>query len=591
MKKSLFLSLLILTAFLACRKDLEYSESNIRYPEPYVQVKTSIGGLIVDESGGRVAGATVRLGDQTTKTDDNGVFNFRDVYANAKGAYVKVEHPGYFHGSRTINVSSGTRNTVKIQLLSNTVTRNIDAASGGTADYGDYSVALPAGGISTETGAPYIGQVGVAAKWLNPVSPDFGEQMPGRLQGITTDNELSGMISMGMLAVELKDAAGNKLRIRDGFEATLRMKVPAALLGSAPATIPLWYFDEEKGLWMEEGEAALNNGVYEGKVKHFSFWNHDYKDPLVEIKFSVVDQDGNPVEGAKVHTTLPNTGLFGYGYTDNMGCVYGLVPQDQVLNAAIYPPNLNCAAPVFQQQIGPFSQNGSFTFTINLTAVSTYAITGRLTDCNGDPVSNGYVTVNGQNDIFWTDGNGDFEANFISCTPLTSVNVTGYDMAALKTSIPSPVDISSGSGDAGVLTVCNALQSYLIYAFGGQVFTDPNPVFAHIQDTITGQILDAFTIQTGIPSDLFITAMIDNVTSTGTYVPAYFYADGSVNGNNVVHFCQFATCSGMTITISEYNGIGGIISGTFSGTLDNSGSGQQPPPPIAVSGSFRGILQ
>ena len=79
----------------------------------------------------------------------------------------------------------------------------------------------------------------MAAKWLNPVSTDFVEQMPGRLRGVTADNELSGMVSLGMLAVELKDATGNKLQIRDGQEAALRMKVPAQLLASAPATIPL----------------------------------------------------------------------------------------------------------------------------------------------------------------------------------------------------------------------------------------------------------------------------------------------------------------------------------------------------------------
>ncbi|MCK6690861.1 MAG: carboxypeptidase-like regulatory domain-containing protein [Thermoanaerobaculia bacterium] len=591
MKKSRIFLLLIMTAFLACRKDLEYSESDIRYPEPYVQVKTTIGGLVVDESGKRVAGATVRLGDKTTNTDDNGVFNFRDVYTNAKGAYVSVEHPGYFHGSRKINVSSGTRNTVKIQLLSNAVTRYINAASGGMADYTDYSVALPAGGISTAGGTPYTGQVGVAAKWLDPTSPDFGEQMPGRLQGVTTENQLSGMISMGMLAVELKDAAGNNLQIRDGFEATLRMKVPAALLGDAPATIPLWYFDEEKGLWMEEGEATLNNGVYEGKVKHFSFWNYDYKDPLVEIKFSVVDQNGNPVEGAKVHTTLPNTGLFGYGFTDNMGCIYGLVPKDEVLNAGIYPPNLGCSTPILQQQIGPFSQNGTYTFTINLTSVSTYTITGTLEDCDGNPVSNGYVTVNGQNDIFWTDGNGDFEVQIASCTTLTTVNLTGYDLIALKASLPRTVDVSSGSANAGIISVCNALQSYLTYAFGGQIFTNPNPVFSTI-DSIPGGGIDYITVSTGNPTSLYIGFYIRDVNGTGSFSPDYFATDGTLNGNNVVHSCQdVVDCSGMTITITEFNGVGGVIQGTYSGTLKNNGSGQQPPPPVAVSGSFRGILQ
>lgn len=591
MKKWFFYTLFCLTAVAACRKDQETTDTRIISPEPYIEVKTSIGGLVVDEAGKRVSGAEVRLGDKITKTDNNGVFNFKDVYTNAKGAYVSVEHPDYFHGSRTINVSSGTRNTVKIQLLSNAVTRYVDAASGGKADYTGYSVTLPAGGIVTASGAPYTGQVGVAAKWLDPTSPDFVEQMPGRLRGVTTDDQLSGMISMGMLAVELKDAAGNKLQIGSGYEATLNMKVPAALLGDAPATIPLWYFDEAKGLWVEEGEAILKNGVYEGKVTHFSFWGHDYYDPLVEIKFSVVDQNGEPVEGANVYTTLPNTGLFGYGFTDNTGCIYGLVPKDEVLNASIYPPNLYCSAPVPQQQIGPFSQNGSYTFTVNLTTGSTCNITGKLTDCNGDPVSNGYVTVNGQYGIFWTDNNGDFEATFTICTPVTAVNLTGYDLVAQKASVPKSVNISSGSADAGVITVCNALPSYLTYAFGGQIFTNPNPVFFYAEDTTGGSLSNVININTGGPTSLHIVLNMSNVTGPGVYSGIYILVNGTLNGNNVWHGCQGGpTCNGVTVTLTEYNGVGGIISGTYTGTLENLSNGQQPPPPVGMSGSFRGIL-
>lgn len=585
MKKSLFLSLLILTAFLACRKDLEYSESNILYPEPYIQVKTSIGGLVVDESGDGVAGATVRLGDKTTKTDDNGVFNFKDVYTNARGAYVKVEHPAYFHGSRTINVSAGTRNTVKIQLLSNAATRFVDATTGGKADYADYSVTLPAGGISTTAGTPYTGQVGVAAKWLNPTSPNFGEQMPGRLQGVTNGNQVSGMISMGMLAVELKDAGGNKLQIRDGFEATLNMKVPAALLSNAPVTIPLWYFDEDKGLWIEEGQATLNNGVYEGKVKHFSFWNYDYKDPLVEITFKVLDQNGNSLEGVRIQTVLSNTGQFGYGLTDNTGTAIGLVPKDQVLNAHLFLPNVNCTTPFLQQQIGPFSQNSLYTFTLNLSSIFAYSISGRLADCNGDPVSDGYVTINGQNDIFWVDNTGNFEIDIINCTPITLVNLSGYDNVALKTSVPKAVDVSSGSANAGTIEVCDALQSYLTYAFGGQIFTNPNPTFEFLQDS--GEIIK---ITTGNPNSLFVSLDISNVTGTGTYLPNYIVAEGAPNGNYIFHYCgDTHGCHGVTVNLTEFNGVGGIISGSFSGTMEDRT--KQPPLGVGVSGSFKGVLK
>ena len=596
MKKYIFYFLIALGALSlgSCRKDSVDVTTTTQYPEgPAVYVKTSIGGFIVDESGGKVPDATVTLGKVSTKTDKNGVFNFQNVVVNAKGAYIQVEHPAYFHGSRTVIVGANTRNTVKIQLLSNAVTRFVDAGSGGAADYGDYSITLPADGIAAAGGVVYSGQVGVAAKWLDPTSTDFVEQMPGRFEGITTDNQRSGMVSMGMLAVELKDAAGNKLNIRDGFEATLRMKVASTLLAKAPATIPLWYFDEAAGVWVEEGQATLNNGFYEGKVKHFSFWNHDYKDPLVEIKFKVVDQNGNPLENAKVYTQLVVGGLYGYGYTDNMGCVYGLVPKDELLNASVYPPNPNCSSPVLMQQIGPFAQNGDFTFTVNLTPLSNYTISGDLVDCGGAPVTNGYVLVDGVNDIFWADNAGHFEIALVSCTPLTAATLTGYDLANLKTSAPQVANFNGGSTvNLGTVSTCNALQYYLTYTFGGNTFTDVHPNFFGI-DSIQGGPVDFLLIRTNDPSDLYVYITLEDVGGTGTFTPLYCSVEGKLNGNTISHSCgsSSGSCSGMTVTITEYNGPGGIVAGTYSGTLSDVGSGSQPPPLVSVSGTFRAILK
>lgn len=592
MKKLILFSFVLFTAILSCRKDLDYSETTTLPSEPARYVKASIGGLVVDETGAGVPDATVYLGTSEIKTDKNGVFNFKNVVVNANGAYVKVEHPAYFHGSRTVIVGPATRNTVKIQLLANTATRFVDAATGGIADYNDYSVTLPAGGIVTAGGAAYSGQVGVAAKWLNPVSSGFVEQMPGRLRGVTTDNELSGMVSLGMLAVELKDNAGNKLQIRDGQQATLRMKVPAQLLASAPASIPLWYFNEMEGLWVEEGQATLNNGFYEGQVKHFSFWNHDYKDPLVEIKFKVIDQNGNLIEGAKVYTQLVNSGLYGFGYTDNTGVVYGLVPKNEILNAEVYPPNPNCSSPVLKQQIGPFAQNDSFCFTINLSGLSTYSISGDLVDCNGAPVTNGYVLVDGQSDIFWTDNSGHFEISIISCTPISTITFTGYDLAALKASIPMTVDVSSGSANAGTVTACSSIPYYLTYTYNGQTSTNINPKLFSL-DSFPSTPIDFVNITSSDTTDLYINMYLENVNGVGTYTANYFNAEGQLNGNPIYHSCQGMAfpCTGMTINITEFNGVGGVMAGNYSGTLWDRGSGQQPTPPVTVSGSFRGILK
>ena len=38
----------------------------------------------------------------------------------------------------------------------------------------------------------------------------------------------------------------------------------------------LWYFDEDAGLWKEEGSATLSGNVYTANVSHLSYWNEEH---------------------------------------------------------------------------------------------------------------------------------------------------------------------------------------------------------------------------------------------------------------------------------------------------------------------------
>jgi hypothetical protein len=67
-----------------------------------------------------------------------------------------------------------------------------------------------------------------------------------------------------------------------------------------PASIPLWYFDEERGIWVEEGTATLQGNVYTGAVAHFSWHNLDVPSERVTIKGTVTDCENKPVPYVKV---------------------------------------------------------------------------------------------------------------------------------------------------------------------------------------------------------------------------------------------------------------------------------------------------
>lgn len=578
MKKLLLFSCSLLVFFAGCRKDFLDTKSVITYPEPSVQIRATIGGIIVDENGNAVVGAHVSTGPNVAQTDLHGFFLFKDINTDAAGSYIKIEHPSYFHGSRTVIVLPGTRNKIKVQLLSNKATKFVDGNAGGTADYTDFSVTLPGGGIESTSGVTYIGQVCVAAKWLDPTDPDFTLRMPGQLKGIRTDGSLSGMVSMGMLAVELTDGSGNKLQIKEGHEATLRMKVQYTLLSTAPETIPLWYFDETKGLWTEEGSAQLLNGFYEGKVKHFSFWNCDYPVTVIPVQLKVVDVNGDPVPNAAVFLTVLNSGGHGSGVTDNNGIIAAEVPENQQFNVQIYLLDIGCSDPVLEQQVGPFSQNEVVTFTLNTPTNVAYTITGDMVDCSGQPLSDGYVFIDEINDGVLIDNNGHFEVSIVSCLPINSITLTGYNISDKLSSVPLALNVSGGNNNAGTISVCNPIDSYLTYSFNsGEILYIPTiyktqgPVF----DTLH---VNAYSINT---TGYVQFRLAEAVNGTGTYTVANFYASDELNGQNFTHLC-WGNCAGVTVTITKYDGPGEYIEGTFSGVF---------APQVNVIGTFRGILQ
>jgi hypothetical protein len=100
--------------------------------------------------------------------------------------------------------------------------------------------------------------------------------------------------------VSLTDNAGNALQLKDGASSQLTFPIPAGMESNPPATIPLWYFDEERGLWIEEGTATLQGNVYVGTVEHFSWHNLDVPGERVTIKGKVTDCEDKPVSYVKI---------------------------------------------------------------------------------------------------------------------------------------------------------------------------------------------------------------------------------------------------------------------------------------------------
>ena len=153
--------------------------------------------------------------------------------------------------------------------------------------------------------------------YLSPDSSNFSTMMPGGdLAAIDKDEDEVQLISWGMVYVNLTDEYGRKVQPADGKPATLTFPVPEKFSGETPPDqIPLWSFDEQKGLWIEEGMATYDSdkNVYVGTVTHFSWANLDYPEKRGTLKVNVKDVDGNVIpnqivdlDGQRSYTTDVN---------------------------------------------------------------------------------------------------------------------------------------------------------------------------------------------------------------------------------------------------------------------------------------------
>ncbi|MCA0154546.1 hypothetical protein, partial [Winogradskyella vincentii] len=187
---------------------------------------------------------------------------------------------------------------------------------------------------------------------------DMPMQMPGMLYAQNEAGAERMLQTLGMLAVELRGSGGEDLNLPEGSTSEIRIPLDPSLMGIAPATIPLWYFDEVNGYWKEEGEATLQGNMYVGTVAHFSFWNCDIPAEAVTLCVSATNENQDALNNLWVSITSSTFGTT-YGYTNENGEVCGFVPSNETLELNVYGYEYCSDTPLYTETIGPFSTDTS----------------------------------------------------------------------------------------------------------------------------------------------------------------------------------------------------------------------------------------
>lgn len=537
------------------------------------KITSSVGGVVIDENENPVSGAQVSLGTTVAITDLNGAFLFRDVEVGDRRDYLVVNKNGFFHGSRAFDAEEGTVTQVKVKLLSNSTTGSFSSASGGSVSSNGVTLNFPADAVEIDGGGAYSGTVNVALKFLDPTNDDIDEVMPGDLLALNQNGDERILETFGMAAVELRSPSGQKLNVASGKTVELKVPLSGAYLSEAPASIPLWYFDEVNGNWVEEGSATLVGSEYVGEVSHFTFWNCDNPNPNTSIEGRIVCRttSGYGVAGVKVSIKNPSGRILGTATTDNTGRFSGFIPQNTLLTIIVKDA---CGAVIYTGNIGPFSSAPVTLADIDACPVSgSGLLTGKLLDCSNNPITNGavFVDLGGSNSvILYPDATGNVNATLSYCSA-TNVTVTGYDYANAKQSAPASVPVSA-TMNFGNLTVCNSVDEYLNYTLDGVNFSILG---------VPGSYLDLYnaTTSTYIYASEQGTSNYVNFSVGGSGVGTFPVTD-TLGVNN---YWGNSTGNNITVNFTTYgSGTGTYVEGNFNGTFVDQSTITR-----TLSGNFR----
>ncbi len=552
--------------FFSCQKQLDFDAATGSTPPPDLATKinSSVSGFVTDENDAAVMGASVQFGTSTISTDKYGYFEAKNIQVVKEAAVVTITKPGYFKGIKTYIATAGKAAFFRIKLIPKVITGTVNAASGGTVSLANgLRVTLNAGTIvNAASNAAYTGTVNVAAFWLNPEAPDLNKIMPGDLRGLNTDGSLKILQTFGMAAVELTGSGGELLQIVNGQKATLSMKIPSSLSASAPASVPLWYFDETNGLWKEEGIAVKTGDTYSGDVGHFSFWNCDVPSNFVQFDCTLKNDAGNPIPFAFVKITVAGTNNSRSGYTDSSGYVRGAVPNNSNLVLEVFP-NYGCTAPIYTQTFVTTNVNISLGIITIPTGTHLATLSGTVTNCSSTPVTSGYIIMQ-EGNIFSRyplNNAGAYSFSKIFCSFPQTITLIGEDVAnAQQSSNISYVITNAGANSVANIQACGiTTQQFINYSVNGTnyTFTSPADTFFYSNNNQSSISLRSYRIT---PPSIVSFSVNNTGIAVGSSQNLQSFLPSQIPDS-------FRILTPILVNITEYGAIGQFAGGSFTGTL------------------------
>jgi hypothetical protein len=291
------------------------------------------------------------------------------------------------------------------------------------------------------------------------------------------------------------------------------------MMATAPESMPLWFFDEQKGLWVEEGVATKQGSSYVGSVKHFTDWNADKPSENNGDLTGLVHCNGIPMPGVLVR--IGQTAA----YTDQDGRFFRYVPIGIDLDVIVEPAKNQGLFESALMVVPMLTSREARDITIPLTSNCPSAITGVLTDDQERPIAGHVEWINDEGQVASASTlDGTFYLRVPGNSNIT-LEASSWSCVASKT-----FSVTSGNGDTkdvGKLKLCSTDETVVgdidISTFGMPSYATLSPSGAQV--AINGYA-PVVVFRSATDGKLGATASLGG----GTYhytLPPTFSSDGS----------------------------------------------------------------
>ncbi len=463
------LFILGLGVFLQCRRDeIKPTPHKVRPGHTTVLVNSSLFGMAVDENGEALKQASVSIGTYTAKTDDKGFFLFKDILIDKAGASIVVNAQNHFKGIRVVQPDLNATSAILVRSVSKN-SRHLgnltSSQKGGVLSISGVTLEIPSEGIIDALGNKVADEVKVYIDRVDTEKKNNFIPSPGSFIGEDKDYVVKTLFPYGIIAVELERPNGEVLHFSNDISVKTRIPLPKTLVSSAPAFIPLWFFDVELAKWVQKGQATLNasGDAYEATIDATGFWSLQSVGEPVKFSARILDNKGMPNAYLRIDlidNTLPILdGVVSTGVTNSNGEINAVIQANQTLTLKAFN---ECGQLINEKEIGPFPKGreaniGDYYLDQN-PGSHPFSLSGTLYDCDWMPVVGGSVRLN--NTLYpysaITDDEGRFTLSGTLCNQDKYVEIEGFnpegDVQTTSTFFLPDTNIQMGP-----LPLCNTL--------------------------------------------------------------------------------------------------------------------------------------